>query len=101
MAKKIRSRCRPGDNGVAPSEQPTVPNETSPEPTSPEVNDEIASCIETDSEPLTVEQGPEKHEKRKKAEIREARIKSKGMKSASIHADHIDVHDMNASMFMS
>jgi hypothetical protein len=46
-------------------------------------------------------QGPEKHEKRKKAEIREARIESKGMKSALIHSDHIDVHDMNAGMFMS
>jgi hypothetical protein len=56
MAKKIRSRCRPGDNGVAPTEQPTAPNEASPEPTMPEVNDEIVSSAESDSEPLTVKQ---------------------------------------------
>ncbi len=55
MPKEIRSRRRPGDNDAASTESPAR-NETSPEPATPEVSDEIASSIETDSEPLTVEQ---------------------------------------------
>jgi hypothetical protein len=56
MSKKIRSRQRPIAKDAAPTEQPTTPNEASPEPATPEVNDEIISSAESDSEPLTAAQ---------------------------------------------
>jgi hypothetical protein len=53
MPKKIRNRRRPIKNDAEPTEQPTAPNEASPEPTTPEVSAETAAS--SDSESLTPE----------------------------------------------
>lgn len=53
MSKKIRSRQRPIAKDAAPTEQPTTSNETSSEPTIPEVSAETATS--SDSESLTPE----------------------------------------------
>ena len=53
MPKKIRNRRRPIKNDAEPTEQPTIPDETSPEPTTPEVSAETAAS--SDSESLTPE----------------------------------------------
>ncbi|MBT4563329.1 MAG: helix-turn-helix domain-containing protein [Rhodospirillaceae bacterium] len=52
MAKKIRSRRRPIVNGAAPTKQPTT-DETSPDPTIPQVSVETAPS--SDSAPVAVD----------------------------------------------